>query len=96
VPRDSAIIHGHKNIALNTDHIEINKYSGLDDASYKAVLVEIKDMVVEGPKRVQARSKRNTPCSHPNTCRLTNYLLARVIPQDNRRKSQDLYLCTLK
>ena len=67
MPRDSAIIHGHKNIALNTDHIEINKYSGLDDASYKAVLVEIKDMVVEGPKRVKARSKRNTPCSHPNT-----------------------------
>lgn len=65
MPRDSAIIHGHKNIALNTDHIAINKYSGPDDASYKAVLVEIKDMVVEGPKRVKARSKRNTPCSHP-------------------------------
>ena len=65
--RDSAIIPGHKNIVLNIDHIVINKYSGLDDASYKAVFVEIKDMVAEGPKRVQARSKRNVPYPHPNT-----------------------------
>lgn len=61
MPRSSAIILGHKNIALNTDHIAINKYSGPDDASYKAVFVEIKDMVAEGPIRVKARLKRNIP-----------------------------------
>ena len=61
MPKDSAIIHGHKNIALNTDHIAINKYRGPEDASYKAVVIEIKDMVAKGPDRVKARSKRNIP-----------------------------------
>ena len=56
----SAVIDGHRRIALPTDHSKINKYDGPDDCSYKTVYSIINDMTEDAVKKVQRRLKRRS------------------------------------
>ncbi|KAF8249136.1 hypothetical protein K440DRAFT_641496 [Wilcoxina mikolae CBS 423.85] len=49
VSEKSAIIPGHQNIGLNTDHRGINKFESVDDKSYIRVLPKIRKLVDDAP-----------------------------------------------
>jgi ankyrin repeat protein len=55
VSEKSACIDGHRKIGLETDHLKINKYSGLSDPSFKLVYPRILEMAQNAKEMVQRR-----------------------------------------
>ncbi|KHN94745.1 Peroxisomal targeting signal 1 receptor [Metarhizium album ARSEF 1941] len=62
VPESSACIDGHHRIALNTDHLKINKFYGPDDPSFKRIYPHIVRMVETACQRL---NRRRNPIAIP-------------------------------
>jgi hypothetical protein len=59
VKESSACIDGCTKIALDLDHLHLNRFTDQDDLSYKKVRPEIKKMVEKAPASIKRRLNGN-------------------------------------
>lgn len=55
MPELSACIDGHRKLALDADHLKMNKFYGLDDPSFKLVYGQIAEMGKDAEKTLHRR-----------------------------------------